>query len=193
MRYRSPALCLRAELLRSGADLLCDTFFARMERGGGLPSPIKLPYFPDQARQLTQRYEFVIVAGTRRPVAFFGQPGVPSHLTTEEQTVILTGPQEDTVGALAALAREVNAPDVIDQVLGALPVMPKGALGAQSVSAVIARLQPLDCIVMDEVLAVGVPVFRCVEAFTSIYPSYADRRRHWPRPERGDWRRHRLS
>ena len=92
-------------------------------------------------------------------MAFFGQPGVPSHLTTEEQTVILTGPQEDTVGALAALAREVNAPDVIDQVLGALPVMPKGALGAQSVSAVIASLQPLDCIVMDEVLAVGVPYF----------------------------------
>ena len=154
-----PGLMLAGRIAAIGADLLCDTFFARMERGGGLPSPIKLPYFPDQARQLTQRYESVIVAGTRRPVAFFGQPGVPSHLTTEEQTVILTGPQEDTVGALAALAREVNAPDVIDQVLGALPVMPKGALGAQSVSAVIASLQPLDCIVMDEVLAVGVPYF----------------------------------
>ena len=32
-----------------GADLLCDTFFARMERGGDLPSPTKLPYFPDEA------------------------------------------------------------------------------------------------------------------------------------------------
>mgnify|MGYP000151954211 CR=1 FL=1 len=42
-----------------GADLLCDTFFARMERGGGLPSPTKLPYFPDQALELTQRYERV--------------------------------------------------------------------------------------------------------------------------------------
>ena len=130
-----------------------------MERGGGLPSPIKLPYFPDQARELTRRYERVIVAGTRRPVAFFGHPGLPSYLTTEEQTVILTGPGEDTLGALAALASEVNAPDVIDQVPGTPPAMPKGALDAQSVSAVIARLQPLDCIVMDEVLAVGVPYF----------------------------------
>ena len=32
-----------------GADLLCDTFFARMERGGDLPSPTKLPYFSDEA------------------------------------------------------------------------------------------------------------------------------------------------
>ena len=130
-----------------------------MERGGGLPSPTKLPYFPDEALELTRRYERVIVAGTRRPVAFFGYPGLPSYLTTEEQTVILAGPQEDTLGALAALASEVNAPDVIDQVSGAPPAMPKGGLDAQSVSAVIARLQPADCIVMDEVLTVGVPYF----------------------------------
>ena len=46
-----------------GADLLCDTFFARMERGAGLPSPTKLPYFPDEALEMTRRYERVIVAG----------------------------------------------------------------------------------------------------------------------------------
>jgi acetolactate synthase I/II/III large subunit len=62
-----------------GADLLCDTFFARMERGGGLPSPMKLPYFPDEALELIRRYERVIVAGTRRPVAFLGYPGLPSY------------------------------------------------------------------------------------------------------------------
>jgi acetolactate synthase-1/2/3 large subunit len=142
-----------------GTDLLCDTFFARMERGGSLPSPTKLPYFSDRALELTRRYERVIVAGTRRPVAFFGDPGLPSYLTTEEQTVILTGPQDDTLGALATLASEVNAPDVIDRVPSAPLAMPKGDLDAQSVSAVIARLQPVDCIVMDEVLTVGVPYF----------------------------------
>jgi len=142
-----------------GADLLCDTFFARMERGGDLPSPTKLPYFPDEALELTRHYERVIVAGTRRPVAFFGHPAVPSYLTTEEQTIILAGPQEDSLGALVVLASEVNAPDVIDQVLGEPPAMPKGRLDARAVSAVIARLQPADCIVMDEVLAVGVPYF----------------------------------
>ena len=39
------------------------------------------------------------------------------------------------------------------------PAMPKGDLDAQSVSAVIAGLQPAECIVMDEVLSVGVPYF----------------------------------
>jgi acetolactate synthase-1/2/3 large subunit len=155
-----PGMMLAARIAAvGGADLLCDSFFARMERGRGLPSPTKLPYFPDEALELTRRYERVIVAGTRRPVAFFGQPAVPSHLTTEEQTVILAGPQEDSLGALAALASEVNAPDVVDQVLGEPPAMPKGGLDARAVSAVIARLQPADCIVMDEVLAVGVPYF----------------------------------
>jgi len=155
-----PGLVLAGRIAAAGdVDLLCDTFFARMERGGGLPSPIKLPYFPDEALQLTRRYERVIVAGTRRPVAFFGHAGVPSYLTTEEQTVILTEPREDTLGALAMLASEVNAPQVIRQVAGEPPTMPKGTLDAQALSAVIARLQPSDCIVMDEVLAVGVPYF----------------------------------
>jgi len=54
---------------------------------------------------------------------------------------------------------EVNAPEFIDQVPGTPPAMPQGGLDAQAVSAVIARLQPVDCIVMDEVLAVGVPYF----------------------------------
>src|SRR4030095_13335477 len=130
-----------------------------MERGGSLPSPTKLPYCPEEALKLTRCYERVIVVGTRRPVAFFGHPAVPSYLTTEEQTVNLAGPQEDSLGALAALASEVHAPDVVDQVLGEPPAMPEGSLDAKAVSAVIARLQPADCIVMDEVLAVGVPYF----------------------------------
>ena len=155
-----PGLMLAGRIAAAnGVDLLCDTFFARMERGGGLPSPRKLPYFPDEAFELTRRYERVIVAGTRRPVAFFAQSGVPSHLTTEEQTVLLAGPQEDTLGALGALASEVSAPDIVHKVRGALPAMPEGALDAQAVSAMIARFQPTDCIVMDEVLAVGVPYF----------------------------------
>ena len=141
------------------ADLLCDTFFARMERGAGLPTARRLPYFPDQALELMRGYEHVVVAGTRRPVAFFGYAGQPSYLTGEDQTVLLAGPREDALGALAALAAELAAPDVVDLRRGAPPSMPTGSLDAQSVSAVIARLQPLNCIVMDEALTVGEPYF----------------------------------
>ena len=143
----------------TGADLLCDTFFARMERGGELPNSTRLPYFADQALELTRRYHHVVVAGTRRPVAFFGYPGLPSYLTQEEQTVMLAGPLEDALGALTALAAELRATDLMALVPGAPPAMPTGALNAQSVCAVIARLQPADCIVMDEALTAGEPYF----------------------------------
>ncbi len=143
----------------TGADLICDTFFARLERGGDLPRVKKIPYFPDQALELTRRYERVVIAGTRRPVAFFGYPGMPSHMTTEEQTVPLSSANEDTLGALAALADELGAMRDVDVQQGALPPMPKGALNALSVSAVIARLQPERAIVMDEALTVGIPYF----------------------------------
>lgn len=144
----------------SNAHLLCDTFFARMERGGTLPMVTKLPYFPDLALALTHRYRHVVIAGTRRPVAFFGYPGLPSHLTTEEQTVVLADAEEDAAGALAALVAELGAPEAIPEpARAAVPAMPKGGLDAHSVSTVIARLQPEGAIVMDEALTVGVPYF----------------------------------
>jgi len=143
----------------TGADLFCDTFFARMERGGGLPKVRKLPYFPDSALELMRRYARVVVVGTRRPVTFFGYAGLPSHLTEEEQTVMLAGPRDDALGAFAALADELKAPDVVDQKRGVPPDLPTGRLDAHSVSAVIARSQPKNCIVMDEALTVGEPYF----------------------------------
>lgn len=146
----------------TGAELICDTFFARMERGGDLPRARKLPYFPDQAVELTRRFDRVVVAGTRRPVGFFGYPGLPSYLTDAEQTVMLADAGEDAVGALAALAERLGAKAQAASAPAAArqaPAPPSGPLDAASVSAVIARLQPLNCIMMDEALTVGVPYF----------------------------------
>ncbi len=143
----------------TGAELYCDTFFARMERGGDLPRVKKLPYFPDAALELMKRHTRVIIAGTRRPVTFFGYPGVPSHLVTDAQTVMLAEPGEDALGALAALADEIAAPEAFDIARAARPAVPKGPLDAAAVSAVIACLQPDNCIMMDEALTVGVPYF----------------------------------
>ncbi len=53
----------------------------------------------------------------------------------------------------------MNAAEDVRPSAGEFPVMPKGALNAQSVSAVIARLQPANCIIMDEALTVGTPYF----------------------------------
>lgn len=143
----------------TGADLIADTFFPRMERGAGLPRVTRLPYFPDQALALTARYRHVVIAGTRQPVAFFGYPGLPSRLTTDAQTVMLADGHGDAIAALDALATAVNATDHFKPVPASRPDMPSGALTPATVSAVIARLQPENCIVMDEALTVGVLYF----------------------------------
>lgn len=142
-----------------GAQLICETFFARMERGEGLPAPTRLPYFPEQAIKVMSRYDSVVIAGTRRPVAFFGYPGMPSYLTSDEQSVMLAGSGEDTLGALAALASELNAPPDPVLVSGVLPPMPTGGLTAEVLCRVLARLQPENAIVMDETPTIGVPYF----------------------------------
>ncbi|MEQ8825383.1 MAG: acetolactate synthase large subunit [Filomicrobium sp.] len=141
------------------SDLICDTFFRRMERGAGSPAISRLPYFPDQAIEMTKAYEHVVIVGTRRPVGFFGYSGIPSHLTTAEQTVLLTGPHEDTPGALLALVQSLNAADEIRPDEGALPEPQTGTLDAESVSKTIARMQPENAILMDEALSVGTPYF----------------------------------
>ncbi|SFV32259.1 acetolactate synthase large subunit [Hyphomicrobium facile] len=143
----------------AGADLLCDTFFARMERGGDLPAATRLPYFPDHALALTRRYENVVLAGTRRPVAFFGYHEQPSYLTSEEQTVTLAARGEDVLGALEAVAAELQASQDVRRQPGKPISMPRGGLDAQSVTAIIGLLQPENCIVMDEALTAGTPYF----------------------------------
>ena len=155
----------------TNSDLICDTFFSRMERGIDAPAVRKLPYFPDEALKLTGQYERVVIVGTRRPVAFFGYPGMPSYMTTEEQTVLLTGADEDTFGALEALADELNAPDDFRIAEGGLPDRQTGKLDATSLSLTIARLQPDNAIMMDEALTVGIPYFeasKCAPRFSHL-------------------------
>lgn len=143
---------------KTGCTLICDTFFARMERGGGLPKPKKLPYFPEQAVEMLGAFDAVIIAGSRRPVAFFGYKDGPSYLTVDGQDIVeLAAPGDDTVGALAALANELDVPETALVEAGRLPPMPQGRLDAAALSAVIANMQPDGAIVMDESLTAGTP------------------------------------
>lgn len=143
----------------TGADLFCDTFFARMERGAGLPIVRRLPYFADQALAVTKSYARIIVAGTRQPVAFFGYPGLPSHMISAEQTVMLADGAEDAVGALLALVETLQAPAHFEAQPPLLPDLASGALTTSALSTVIGRLQPENAIIMDEALTAGVPYF----------------------------------
>lgn len=56
----------------TGAALLCENAFARVDRGAGLPLPARLPYFPQEAAAELRKFELLIVVDAKLPVATFG-------------------------------------------------------------------------------------------------------------------------
>jgi acetolactate synthase-1/2/3 large subunit len=120
-----------------------------------------LPYFPEQAFELLSKFEAVILAGARSPVAFFGYPNLPSSLIPEGRDCeILATPEQDTVSALEALADEVGAPkDAASIAKLNRPPRPTGKLDSATVGASLAGLLPENCIVMDEAATTGLPFF----------------------------------
>jgi acetolactate synthase I/II/III large subunit len=103
-----------------------------------------LPYFPEQAIEMLKPFDEIVIAGARKPVAFFGYPNLPSSLIPRGvNTTILAGPKEDVPAALEALASDMAA-----QALVAIPSRiarperPVGKLDAVTVGAAIAATMP---------------------------------------------------
>src|SRR3984957_15307857 len=93
---------------KSECHLICETFPARLERGAGMPVLDRLPYFPEQAIEMLQAFDTIVIAGAKKPVAFFGYPDFPSQLIPEGiHTAMLAAPTDDVPAALEALASEV--------------------------------------------------------------------------------------
>jgi acetolactate synthase-1/2/3 large subunit len=144
---------------RTGARLACDSFYARLERGRGLPALERLPYFPEQAAAWLGSFAHLVLAGARPPVAFFGTPGVPSELTPASCRVhVLADPAEDAAAALAALARALGAP-AANLPARERPVQPRGtgALDPATLGQALTALQPEGAIVVDEAATSGLP------------------------------------
>ncbi|MGH7865320.1 MAG: acetolactate synthase large subunit, partial [Candidatus Binataceae bacterium] len=127
---------------KTGARLLCETFPARVERGAGLPAAERLPYFPEQAIEMLNPYDAIVLAGAKAPVAFFGYPNMPGNLIPEGRKIeVLAEPTDDVAASLEALADEVGAPR--DGGVGAQlarPAKPTGALNPATAGAAIAAL-----------------------------------------------------
>ncbi len=135
----------------TGCRLVCETFPARLERGAGLATVERLPYFPEQAIALLNQFQTVILAGAKSPVSFFGYKGLPSHLLNAQQTVIqLAAPEEESVAALVALADTLGAPASGDAPELTRPSRPTGAMTLENLAAAIAAVQPEDAIIVDE-------------------------------------------
>jgi acetolactate synthase-1/2/3 large subunit len=154
----------------TGSHLWCDTFPARLERGGDLPQVERLPYFPEQAIEALAKFSTIVVVGTRSPVSFFGYPGIPSQLVAEEcETFDLAGPAEAAASALENLANALGAGDSVDRG-GASPGAtaasppsplgrPHGDLTPDRIATILAALQPEGAIVVDEGLTAGLAYF----------------------------------
>ncbi len=146
----------------TGCRLWCDTFPARLERGGDLPTLERLPYFPEQAIEVLSGLSVLVCAGTHSPVSFFGYPDLPSAMVGDGcETIELAHPAEDVLSALEDLAQAVgSAPGAAVSVdAPTLAGRPSGALTPQSVAAVVAGLQPEGAIVMDEGISAGIAYF----------------------------------
>ena len=144
---------------KSGCHLICETFPARLERGAGTPVLDRLPYFPEQAIEMLKMFDTIVIAGAKKPVAFFGYPNFPSQLIPEGiNTAILAAPTDDVPAALEALASEIPAPvSVATPSRIARPERPVGKLNAMTAGAAIAATMPEGAIVMDEAATTGLP------------------------------------
>jgi acetolactate synthase-1/2/3 large subunit len=145
----------------SGCRLLCETFPARVERGTGMPTVDRLPYFPEQAIAELSKYEVIALAGARDPVAFFGYPGMPSRLVPERCKVeTLATPDQNVPDALETLAGAIGAAGGTDpRPSPQRPLLPTGPLNAMTVGMALAAAMPEGAIVMDEAATTGLPFF----------------------------------
>ncbi|MGE4605315.1 MAG: acetolactate synthase large subunit [Myxococcota bacterium] len=151
----------------TGCRLICDTFPARLERGGRLPPVERLPYFPEQALECLAGLRSIVLAGTLPPVSFFGYPGVPAQMTDAQTLSIgLAGLADDVCTALEQLADALGTGESVSTSGAARPPTPAGGseLTPENVAAVIASLQSEGAIVMDEGLTAGLPYFDAAQA-----------------------------
>ncbi len=151
---------LRAAARVAGATgwrLMGETLPSRQERGGGLPAPERLPYFPEQAIEALSGAPHLVLTGARSPVAFFAYPGLPGSLVPEGvTTTVLAEPDEDAAEALDRLAMALDAgPATPHQSSSPAPEPPTGDLTPRSLCAALATVQPEGAILVDEAITVS--------------------------------------
>jgi acetolactate synthase-1/2/3 large subunit len=148
-----PLLDAVADLAAStGAEVLCETFPARVERGAGRPPLERLGYLAEFAMMRLEGIRHLILLDAKSPVSFFAYPDKPSDLVPWGCTVHpVAGPGDDLDTAVGELS------DLVGAVAGRAPRqkadrpgLPSGSLTAQSVCQALGALLPEGAIVSDE-------------------------------------------
>jgi acetolactate synthase-1/2/3 large subunit len=149
---REPALVAASRIAQAtGAQVLVETFPARLERGAGLPAFDRLGYLAEQAMYQLSESRHLVLAGAKSPVSFFGYPDKPSDLVPEGCEVhVLTDAGQDSEAALTALADAVAAD--AEPLLSEASRPEAGAeeLNVQNFAQAVGAALPASAIVVDE-------------------------------------------
>ena len=152
----------------SGAALLCETWFPRLDRGGDRPKVQRLPYFPNEARKALSAFDVVVLVDCKKPVVMFAYEGGlrgPTLLPQPEDNIWELDCLSDIPGILGLLARELKPAALAPPLPYASPFVPSlpppqsGRLNASKLCLTLARVQPESCIVVDESLTSGSAYF----------------------------------
>ncbi len=137
----------------TGATLLCETFPPRLARGAGRPRLARLAYLAEVAARQLDGHRHLLLAGARRPVAFFAYPHLPGDLVPAGCAVHeLAGPQVDGAAALREVAARLGAAPAGSVAAPARPEPPAGPLDAATFAAAIGATLPEVAVVVDEAI-----------------------------------------
>ncbi|HKM63844.1 MAG TPA: acetolactate synthase large subunit [Acidisphaera sp.] len=140
----------------TGARLIAQMSNARIARGRGRVPVERMPYPVDVALAATAGVKHVVLAGGRRPMAFFAYPGKPGWLVPEDAEVtVLARPDEDAADALARLADTLGAPKLAAPDPGPRPERATGRPVPEAVARTLAATMPDNAIVVDESISFG--------------------------------------
>jgi acetolactate synthase-1/2/3 large subunit len=156
LREDALELCGRVAVA-TGAELLCPTQVARIERGAGRVSVDRIPYVIDLALKRLQHLRRLVLVNSQQPIAFFAYPDKPS-LVSAPGCEILTLAEigEDGVDAMQRLADMFGArkTEPKREPRGAL-LLPTGAMTLPGIAGTIAACLPEHAIVSDESVTSG--------------------------------------
>ncbi|MCB9138470.1 MAG: acetolactate synthase large subunit [Caldilineaceae bacterium] len=141
----------------TGCDLLAETFAPRVDRAPDLPIAVRIPYFPEQAISLLQRYRAFVLIEAREPVGFFGYAGVPGRfLHDDQERRSVGGNGQDALAVITGLADALDAPtSPPPPERRSLPPVEDGPLTVQNMGHILARHQPDNAIIINEGVTSG--------------------------------------
>ena len=155
LALREGALEIAAAIAEStGARLLTNTFYARLERGGDRAEIARLPYFTEQAVATIADATDLILVHTAAPVGFFAYPDKPSVVADPATRIhTLAEPEEDAEGALRALAEALGIRSIqkgASRSQASRPDRPTGGLSPLTLAAAVGSTLRENTIVVDE-------------------------------------------